>query len=68
MQFQTPGEWETITVVFSDLVPVINGRLVVSEPFRPDLATRIGVIVSDGADGEFTFEIDSMQACAPVGE
>ena len=63
--FRQPGEWESVTVLLEDLFPVINGQSVVSEPFRRDLATRLGVILSDGSDGEFALEIDSISACAP---
>lgn len=62
---ERPGEWETITVLFADLQPAIFGQRVTAAPFRPDLASRIGIILADGVDGDFVLEVDSITACSP---
>jgi len=36
---------------------------VTAEPFAPDAATQIGIILADGLDGPFAFEIDWIDAC-----
>ena len=64
MVFESPGEWETVTVRFADLYPAVFGQRVEDVAFRPDLATRIGIMQSDGIDGEFQLEIDHIEACA----
>jgi len=63
LEFVTPGEWETVTVRFADLYPAVFGERVEAAPFRADLATRIGIMQSDGIDGDFELEVDLIQAC-----
>ena len=58
------GDWEVVVVPLTGMKPRVFGNLVTSEPFDPDQATQIGVILTDGIDGEFTFEIDWIDACA----
>lgn len=58
------GEWEEVSVALTGMEPRIFGNLVTAEPFEPDLASQIGVILADGIDGEFSFEIDWIDACA----
>ena len=58
------GDWEVVVVPLTGMEPRVFGNLVTSEPFDPDQATQIGVILADGIDGEFTFEIDWIDACA----
>ena len=41
----------------------VFGTPVDAEPLQPDLAAEIGVILADGVDGEFRFEIDWIDAC-----
>ena len=43
--------------------PRIFGSLVTADAFDPDRATQIGVILADGVDGDFTFDIDWIDAC-----
>ncbi|MEM9466783.1 MAG: CIA30 family protein [Actinomycetota bacterium] len=57
------GDWEEVIVSLVGMEPRIFGSLVTAEPFVPDLATQIGVILADGVDGEFEFEIDWIDAC-----
>jgi len=64
MVFESTGEWETVTVRFTDLYPAVFGQRVDDVAFRPDLATRIGIMQSDGIDGEFQLEIDHIEACS----
>jgi len=63
MEFTTPGDWETVTIQLADLYAASFGQPVAAEPFRADLATRLGIMLSDGVDGEFELEIDSIEAC-----
>jgi len=58
------GDWEVVVVPLIGMESRVFGNLVTSEPFDPDQATQIGVILADGIDGEFTFEIDWIDACA----
>lgn len=61
--FDTPGQWQTITVPFEDLFPAIFGQPIDDLPFRPDLAVRMGLMISDGLDGPFQLEVDWIDLC-----
>ena len=63
LPFTTPGEWETVSVSLADLYAASFGQPVDAEPFRPDLATRIGIMLSDGVDGDFQLELQLITAC-----
>lgn len=62
--FGTAGEWQTVSVAFDELFPAIFGRPIDDLPFRPDLATRMGLMISDGFDGPFRLEVDWIDVCA----
>ena len=64
IDFADTTDWQTVRVPFADLDPKIFGRAVNTEAFRPDLATQLGVMISDGADGPFRIEIDWIDACS----
>lgn len=66
LEFTTVGEWETVTVPLDALVAEVFGQPVAAEPFVPELATRIGIMQSDGTDGDFRLEVDHIEACAPA--
>lgn len=57
------GTVETGTVALDELEPRSFGNPVQTEPFRPDLAFSIGVILSDGVDGDFEITLDRIEAC-----
>ncbi len=61
--FEASGDWQTVSVLFDDLFPAIFGNPVDDLPFRKDLATRLGLMISDGVDGPFRLEIDSIDLC-----
>ena len=63
IEFPSPGEWQTSSVSFDKLSPAIFGRPIDDLPFRKDLATRMGLLVSDGVDGPFRLEIDWIDLC-----
>ena len=63
LDFTNTTDWQTVRVPFGGLDPRIFGRAVDAEAFRPDLATQLGVMISDGADGPFRIEIDWIDAC-----
>lgn len=57
------GEWEDVSVPLTGMEARVFGNPVTAEPFEPDLASQIGVILADGVDGDFSFEIDWIDAC-----
>lgn len=61
--FQTPGEFEEITINFTDLEPAYFGRIVKADPFEKESAREIGVILSDWVDWEFELVIDEVRFC-----
>ena len=63
IEFAAPGEWQTISVSFDRLSPAIFGRPIDDLPFHKHLATRMGLLVSDGIDGSFRLEIDWIDLC-----
>ena len=63
IEFEAPGEWETVDVDLNELYPAVFGNPIVDEPFRRDLATRVGIMLSDGLDGPFRLELDSIAFC-----
>jgi len=63
LRFAATSDWQTVQVPFADLQPKIFGRDVQTEAFRPDLATQLGVMISDSVDGPFRIEIDWIDAC-----
>ena len=58
--------WQVVEVPFDDLEARIFGRRVDAPPFQPGKATTIGIILADGDDGEFLFELDWINACTDV--
>ena len=53
---ETEGDgWQIIDVSFDDLGRIF-GRRVDAPPFQPQNVTTIGIILADGADGEFFFD------------
>lgn len=58
------GGWETVEVSLTEMEARIFGTPVLATPFVPGDATQIGIILADGVDGDFTFEIDWIDACA----
>jgi NADH dehydrogenase [ubiquinone] 1 alpha subcomplex assembly factor 1 len=63
IEFGAPGEWKTVSVSFGNLFPAVFGKPVDDLPFRKDLATRMGLMISDGVDGPFRLEIDWIDLC-----
>ncbi len=63
IEFEAAGDWQTVSVSFDDLFPAIFGNPVDDVPFRKDLATRLGLMISDGVDGPFRLEIDWIDLC-----
>ena len=57
------GEWEEVSVPLTDMEARIFGNPATADPFVPELASQIGVILADGVDGDFSFEIDWIDAC-----
>ena len=61
--FEPAGEWQTVSVSFTDLFPAALGKPIDDLPFRKDLVTRMGVMISDATDGPFQLEIDWIELC-----
>jgi hypothetical protein len=55
--------WEEVVVPFAALEPRLFGTPVDDVPFSPELAVSLGVILADGTDGEFRFEVDWVDVC-----
>lgn len=53
-----------VEVPFSELAPSIFGRAVNADPFAPTEAGEIGIIISDGIDGDFRLDVDWIDVCA----
>ena len=58
-----PGEWEDVTVRFSDLTASIFGRPVRGAAFDPQKVQSVGIILADGQDGPFELGVAEMSAC-----
>ncbi|MDG2428817.1 MAG: CIA30 family protein [Acidimicrobiales bacterium] len=58
------GVWQEISVPLTEMEARVFGNPVTAAPFVPGLATQVGVILADGLDGEFQFEIDWIDACS----
>ncbi len=63
--FQDDEGWQVATVMFADLFPFVFGQRVDDLPFRPDLASRMGLMISDGIDGRFELQVDQILLCRP---
>jgi len=50
-------------VDFNDLDASIFGQPVDVDPFQPEAAVEVGIILADERDGPFRFELDWIQAC-----
>lgn len=61
--FVTEDQWETIMIDLDDLYPAFFGRRVDAPDLRRDQAREIGFIISDGIDGPFELQIDSIAFC-----
>lgn len=69
ISFQAPintqkiGEWETVEVSYDDLRASIFGRPIRGASFDKSEVVEIGLILSDGQDGPFSLEVESIKAC-----
>lgn len=63
LAFEGDGVTQIGTVAFDDLRARSFGTPVVDAPFRPDLAVSLGVILSDGVDGQFEIVLERIEAC-----
>lgn len=55
--------WTIVGVAFDQLRPSVFGQPLEAEPFDPDQASEIGIIIADGIDGDFTLIVDWIDAC-----
>jgi len=63
LSFETPWEFEEITIPFTYLEPAYFGRIVKADPFEKESAREIGIILSDWVDGAFELVIDEVRFC-----
>ena len=61
--FQTPWEFEEVTIRLDELETTFFWRNIVSEAFKKYQAREIWVILSDWVDWEFKLEIDEVRFC-----
>ena len=55
--------WEEVLVSFADLEASLFGRPVDVAPFDPGAVVEVGIILADGVDGPFRFELDWLRTC-----
>ncbi len=61
---QTPkGEWTDVTLPLDGFRTSIFGRAVRAKPFEPKAVREMGIILADGIDGPFEFNLKSL-ACS----
>ena len=48
---------------YDELRPSIFGQPVDDDPFDPDQAREIGIVIADGNDGDFALDVDWIDAC-----
>ncbi len=53
-----------IELPYSELRPSIFGQAVDADPFDPDEASEIGIIIADGIDGDFEIDVDWIDVCS----
>jgi NADH dehydrogenase [ubiquinone] 1 alpha subcomplex assembly factor 1 len=55
--------WQTAALSYDELQPSVFGQPLDAPPFDPDQAKEIGIIISDGIDGPFAFEVSWIDVC-----
>jgi|GEM_PF-775270 len=55
--------WVVVTLDYAELQPSIFGRSVDAPPFDPAVAREFGIIIADATDGEFSLDVDWIDAC-----
>lgn len=53
--------WSDVDVSFADMDTSVFGRTVQAAPFDPSDVREIGIILADGQDGPFRFELSSIR-------
>ena len=61
-QFTTSGDWEEITIPFSDLVPQFRGRLLNVPNFDGNKIEEIAFLIGNKKDESFELRLTSLQA------
>ncbi len=60
------NRFQTVEIVLADLAPTFRGRRVNAEPLSSADATSLGIILSDGVDGPFEFQLAWIDICKPI--
>ncbi len=65
MDFATPvGEWQEVVLPIALFQASWRGRKLNEPPLAAADIAELGVMIADGNDGEFNFEIDWIKACS----
>ena len=63
MDFVTqPGQWQEVVLPIEQFQASWRGRKLNEPPIDPANIEQVGIMISDGRDGDFNFEIDWLQA------
>ena len=60
------GEWREIELPLREFRAMFRGREVRAEPLAPEKVRTLGLMISDGQDGEFALEIDWIREASPA--
>lgn len=56
--------WQVVSLSYDQLRPSVFGQAVDAEPFTPEQAVEVGIIIADGVDGPFALDVDWVDACS----
>ncbi|MDG1125751.1 MAG: CIA30 family protein [Pseudomonadales bacterium] len=63
MDFVTqPGQWQEVVLPIEQFQASWRGRKLNEAPIDPTSIEQVGIMIADGRDGDFNFEIDWLQA------
>ena len=63
MDFVTqPGQWQEVVLPIEQFQASWRGRKLNEPPIDPTSIEQVGIMIADGRDGDFNFEIDWLQA------
>jgi hypothetical protein len=63
LPFINSNELQEVSLLLNDLVPTRFGRNIQVRSLTPSKAREIGIILSDGINGPFSLELESIKVC-----